>query len=314
MLSSKRDQKCGGGNWRIFRFFFSGQETEIKNRCAILEELLGRLKEDEPQKVECCKWLSRASHAVHSWPVPYSDYDVAWGALQEIRNKLSLISALPRDDLIRIALDISDDIPYIADAKKRDQARKDIDKIIEGFASPLEDDRKIAREHIFRLSLLSGNARSSYWHRVNVLRARLFMTAIWITVIGLAIILFICIRGTDLGLTEQHPIVVLVVVLFGALGGFLSALQRQEPLGGRSVDFYLERSTLILRPVIGAAAGLVVYILVLSSLVSMIGIQSATSPWAYFFVAFCAGFSERFFLKQIAVVLDREREERASRE
>jgi hypothetical protein len=125
-------------------------------------------------------------------------------------------------------------------------------------------------------------------------------------VIESMIISLLCVKGKDFGLSEQHPIVVLLVVLFGALGGFLSTLQRQEPLGGRSVDFYLERSTLILRPVIGAAAGLLVYIVVRSGLVSIFGTEPTSLPWAYFFVAFCAGFSERFFLKQIASVLDRE--------
>ncbi len=297
-----------GGKWRLFRFFFGGQVTGIQNRCDIVEELLGRLN-DEPQKVECRKWLCRARRAVQDPPVSYSAYDVAWGALQEIRHKLSA-SWLPPHDLVRIALDIRDDLLYLTKATKADQEKyqKIIEEISHEAYSLPEEQLKKKREKIFYLSLLSGNARSSYWHKVNVLRARLFITAVWMIVIEFMIASLLCIKGKDFGLSEQHPIVVLLVVLFGALGGFLSALQRQEPLGGRSVDFYLERSTLILRPVIGAAAGLLVYIVVRSGLVNILGTQPTTLPWAYFFVAFCAGFSERFFLKQIALVLDREGE------
>jgi hypothetical protein len=110
-----------GERWRLFRFFSSGQVTGIRNRCDVIEELLGRLG-DETQKVECRKWLCRARRAIQNPPVSYSDYDVAWGALQEIRHKLCALSVRPHD-LVRIALDIRDDLLYLTNATKADQEK-----------------------------------------------------------------------------------------------------------------------------------------------------------------------------------------------
>jgi len=48
-----------------------------------------------------------------------------------------------------------------------------------------------------------------------------------------------------------------------------------------------------LRPLVGAAAGLVLYLGQISKIVNIIP-EPGTA--GYFFVAFCAGFSEQFFL------------------
>jgi hypothetical protein len=64
----------------------------------------------------------------------------------------------------------------------------------------------------------------------------------------------------------------------------------------------MERTLLWLRPIVGATAALALYFAQLSKLVT-IGPMEEQSSATYFFVAFCAGFSEQFFLKHLNAVL-----------
>ena len=78
---------------------------------------------------------------------------------------------------------------------------------------------------------------------------------------------------------------------------------------GTSSVFYMERTLLCLRPIVGATAALALYFAQLSQLVT---IGTDHSSGTYFFVAFCAGFSEQFFLKHLNSVLQREKKTKRS--
>jgi len=148
---------------------------------------------------------------------------------------------------------------------------------------------------------MGAEAWLSQWYKINVYHARLAVMAnamLLIVAVAVAGLLYV---PQILGTAAYSAYVVLGVVLFGGVGGIMSALGKQEPLTQGSPAFYVERESLILRPTIGAAAGLVVFF---AQLCGIVTVGSNASPTAAFFVAaFCAGISERFFIKRLEPVL-----------
>jgi hypothetical protein len=95
----------------------------------------------------------------------------------------------------------------------------------------------------------------------------------------------------------------LAVVGFGALGGLVSAIMTMESLEVSASAYYIQRTLLGLRPVIGASAGLILYLIQVSGILSII--PAGVNPQAaYLVLAFAAGFSERFFVAQVERVVD----------
>jgi hypothetical protein len=107
-----------------------------------------------------------------------------------------------------------------------------------------------------------------------------------------------------LGIDEQQRVMPLAVLAFGSLGGLLSSLLKREPLSGDLVQFYVERAVLLLQPIIGATAGLIIYLLLDAKILTIQ--HNDLSPAICFVYAFCAGFSERFFLRQLGNLLGNE--------
>lgn len=294
------------GHGRVARLFSSGQETEIVTRCENIEEALNLLPDSE-LKAECRHWLGLTRRAIQHWPIAYAEFDAAWVALHEIRHRFCRM--LPTDELMRIALDVRDDLAYVHNAAERKKHLTLIDAIVTALSTspgateigPDPSDR--LRDGLQYLSLLGADVREARWHKVNVLRSRLLDTAVCMFVVEAALVAMMTIWphsfgiGTARGPEQVSRYAVLGVAAFGSLGGLLSALTRHEQLTGSSAAFYVERTALILRPVIGVAAGLVTYLLLLAGLVT-IG-PPAAFPYAYFVAAFAAGFSERLFLGQL---------------
>ena len=87
--------------------------------------------------------------------------------------------------------------------------------------SGAEDQKKLNELHsnLARLSGIGANARQTLWHRVNLLRSRLMITAILLGVFATALTLVLLCRPAWLGVDDYHPNRVLGVVWFGLLGG-----------------------------------------------------------------------------------------------
>ena len=94
------------------------------------------------------------------------------------------------------------------------------------------------------------------------------------------------------------PESLLAVAVFGALGGLVSALRTMEAIDAPASAYYIQRTSLGLRPVVGAAAGLVIYLIQASGIVSFIS-NTTCADASHLVLAFIAGFSERFFIAQI---------------
>jgi len=200
--------------------------------------------------------------------------------------------------------DIRDTLSYISDAAACKESKKELFDCETSLRSLHVGDSadksakyrtlEEIRYRIEQLSRAGAEQRDSHWRKVNLLRVRLIVMSGIIATVLLSLLILIPFIF-DQGVTLSF---VLTVILLGALGGLVSALSTIEPLGASSSGYYINRILLFLKPVIGAAAGLVVYLLQLSNLVQ-VATASANPPATYLATAFLAGFSERFFTSEL---------------
>ena len=284
--------------WRFFAWLFSREDQELRNECEVVRHLLEEPDyKNKPDTEECHGWLKRANGALDEGHV---DYAKAWGSFLQIRHLFCRM--LTSHDLDGVVLAIQDDLSYVAADQAKHAAKlkkisdklKSIDRTINTAT-----DLPALRSELEHLSRLAAKARLGRWYKINLYRDRLrktgyMMIGALIGLAGLLILYPLLLRNTD-------PLIVLAVIGFGCLGGFLSALMTSEPLSQGSSEFYIQRGLLWLRPTIGAVAGLVMYFLQKSGLVT-IGLKDAV-PFTYYVAAFGAGFSERFFVKKLAPLL-----------
>ncbi len=113
---------------------------------------------------------------------------------------------------------------------------------------------------------------------------------------------------------KDAPTCVWLVALLGLLGGAMSALRSTDMIGGERRSIELEAARVRLRPLVGAAMGVVVYVIGRSNLVFELVVGAAPKSnapiqikvpdiaIAYYAFAFVAGFAERWFLKIIDLV------------
>jgi hypothetical protein len=255
---------------------------------------------------ECRSWLHEAASNFEA--ASYFSYyrlDLAYSAVREVRQRFCLL--LPPDELCRVALDVREDLDYVADATQRKAVVKEWTELNGKLRSFAEKDAepaalRAARAKLRGLSLLGSSAREAHWRRVNLLRGRLLLTTLCVTVGTLALISLYMLYGylvqplrLGTGDGEEPLYLVFAVAVAGAIGGFISALWRREPLSGDLSAFYRERMFLWLRPFVGATTALVLYLAQISGAIVLLN-TAEHSPAFYLFIAFATGFSEKFFL------------------
>jgi len=312
------------------KFMVHGQLVEIELLCSVAEETIRQLKEraadseqvtltqvqmgdvqvdeiavsheggvaTEALVLEACDRRVDQVHAITKrWLIGYHDYDRAWTVLREIRHMFCAI--VPANELQRIAVELDAELNYVPEARRkilRKQLEEQQERLLplqfsNGSASALAECRK----QLFQLSLIAASAKQEHWHKINLLRGRLQVTALLVVLLALLALASLFVPGF-VDIQRETMAVVCGVTIFGALGGFISALRQYEPVAGDSSGFYLERMLLGLRPLVGATAGLVLYLGQLAEVIKLV--PSASAP-AYLFIAFCAGFSEQLFLSHL---------------
>jgi hypothetical protein len=290
------------------------ETTELEHQIEVYQELLDRIP--DRQKEQCGNWLNRARDCLSNIPLNFAQYDEAWGALYAIRHVYC--RTLPAAELEAFVGAITSDLAYVPETHKKQQYEYDIDDVqrrlheLAKRGGTNQDELRRLQLDLARLSDIGANARQTLWHRVNLLRFRLWLTALTLSVLIAALVIAVLWQPSWFGIegsappSLDYPGRIIGIVWFGLMGGLLSALRQQEPLVGiTSSIFYIERTSLVLRPIVGATAALVLYFAQLSGLVV---IGSVNSSAAYFVVAFCAGFSEQFFFKHLNAILQREKE------
>jgi hypothetical protein len=295
-----------------------GQEKELVTRCHVIEKTLLELEEkklaEEDKISECCDWLQQSADAIGRCP---ADFDRAWASLLEIRHRFCWM--LPPRGLVRVALDVGGDKLYLKDDNTKRKYRNEIDRLV-GKLQALQkrttpaDSRTLTacRVDLAHLSMMGAEARQGQWYKINLYRARLASTARALCAVEALAVAALIYAPQVLGSVPYSWVVVLGVVIFGGIGGFLSALKMKEPLTQGSPAFYVERESIALRPIVGAAAGLIVFFLQLCGILT---VGASGSPQVAFFVAaFCAGFSERFFVKRLEPMLGADGKSKAAKD
>jgi hypothetical protein len=281
----------------LLSWFTTREDKELRHECALAAQILAEVGEKK-QHADLCRqyahWLNEARQAIDGRPI---DYDRAWSALLEIRHLSCRM--LPPHDLDRIVLKVRDDLAYIpARAAHHRKQLDDIAKELKTLDQKGEHVPGTLRFELEHFSHLTADARLDQWYKINLYRQRLRQMALYmagaLAIVTLALILYPLIVG------NHEPVVIFAVIGFGCLGGFLSALLTPEPLSKGSSAFYIERGLLLLRPTIGAVAGLVMYYLQKAEVVT---IAKGAVPYVYYVAAFAAGFSERLFVTKVALLL-----------
>lgn len=266
---------------------------------------LSRLDAGDSEVQTCRQWMNAAQQALKSeflGFLPYHTYDRTWGFINLMRHKFCLL--LPPDRLLPLVGQVRACLDYVVESGRREALAKDLqlveDSLIaqlkgmdgNGATPPYPQEQRLRLEN---LSRATAEARETHWRKINLLRMRLVVSAICLgTLLALGIVLVPTVLQEP-GVGRLH---MLAMVVFGALGGLVSALQSTESLQARASAYFLQRTLLALRPVVGAAAGLLVYLVQFSEIVSFF--PSTEHPGAaHLALAFVAGFSERFFIGNI---------------
>jgi hypothetical protein len=157
------------------------------------------------------------------------------------------------------------------------------------------------RLQLERASRICGEAKETHWRKVNLIRTRLLTTVLILVALLLLTFILVPTLSGCAGLCFQS---LLAVAVFGALGGLVSALRTREAIDTPSSTYYIQRTTLGLRPVVGAAAGVIVYLIQISGIVTFFSSDTCANA-SHLVLAFVAGFSERFFIAQIETLASR---------
>jgi hypothetical protein len=234
--------------------------------------------------------------------VPYPKYDLAWAELYQLRNELCMELPLARvcGELVE---EISDDLDYL-DAPTAKAKHAELGQVRVHLLEKICGNRAVSelaqRVHLKSLSQLAARARDKHRRKINLTRNRLAIMGAAV-MLGLLAVLLIMPPGLRSGLRHGGDIrerYLWLVMMFGAMGGLISATMDTEPIDTRASEYYIYRRLLYLRPTIGAALALVVYIV----LIAIIGVEASPLNPSYLVIAFVAGFAQRVFVPRLLKV------------
>ena len=229
----------------------------------------------------------------------YAAYDAVWEVMYLLRHELCEV--LPAKELSGLLLEIAEDREkYLSESKRREtkDSWKNLQTALTGNVSVVDD---VVRAKLRAFSQEGADARQARWRKVNRLRARLSLTILLLAAVTVVLIVLLPSGWSPKaeGL-QMHRSLLLMAATCGASGGLLSALQAREQVSLPSEQFYVEQLILYMRPVVGALAGVLLYIAQASDLLR-VG-PSKTTLEVSLFVAFAGGFSERVLLARLSSI------------
>lgn len=282
----------------------------------LLVEALDSRKIQEAESVaEARAWLADARLILQQrffGILPYDRYDAVWAIINQLRHLLCEV--LPAPDLLAVLADIRASVSYLA-GPQRAACLKDLDRIEQELLSRVAagyvaDPALLQlRVRLENWSRLVAAEREVHWRKINLLRKRLAVTGWLLFVLLLAALCLLpglmagsgsacpqpssCSSGVAVSSGQLGGI-----MLLGAIGGLVSALWSKESVQAAPSQFYVQRSLLTLKPIIGAATATFVVLLQKAGIVSLLSAGSDEMT-AYLVLAFLSGFSERFVRTRI---------------
>ena len=171
------------------------------------------------------------------------------------------------------------------DNVRLDQVQAGLSRVglIKGMAEPRQQLLTMLEMRRFRYRRLRSRRRMKTGHLIGVA----------FLLLGLTLALALAIEDPT---GADGPDAVLLCAVAGALGGTLANLYKLRDEIGRGTELRAFKPILIAQPAVGAAAGLIVLLIVASGLLGTTTAQSDGRWHSLTLLAFAAGFSEAFFL------------------
>jgi hypothetical protein len=206
--------------------------------------------------------------------------------------------------------DILDDLDYL-DARSAESKRAELGQLrvqlMEKLCGNGAVNEVALRVRLRALSQVAAQAHDAYWLKVNLTRNRLAVMGIAVA-LALLGVLIILPPGMRSGLRHGGDLrerYLWLILMFGALGGLISAIMDSESIDTRDTrasEYYIYRRLLYLRPLIGAALALVVYLALVGKLIAIKGLGATPLDPSFLVIAFSSGFAERAFVPQLLKV------------
>ncbi len=267
------------------------------------------------RKEQARSWLADARDILQQrffGILPYDRYDAVWAIVNQLRHLLCTV--LPAPQLIAVLADIRASASYLSGRQReacgRDLARIEQELLSKAAAGPAAyEPLTPLRGSLESWSRRVAEVREAHWRKVNLLRKRLAVTA-WVLSFLLCLALWLLpelLAGSAKACPQPPqctPVLALSslqlagIMLFGAIGGLVSALWANESIHAASSLFYLQRTLLTLKPIVGAAMAVFTVLLEQSGIVSVLPSDSEGLS-AFLVLAFLSGFSERFVRTRI---------------
>ncbi len=290
----------------------------IRELSLLVDGLERRSDVDAAIREQVRVWLTDASNILeHRFfdILPYDRYDAVWSIIDQLRHLLC--AWLPPAELLALLADIRASSSYLSgrqcEACERELVRLEQALLtrVDAACSAASGSLQGIRAELEIWSRRAAAAREAHWRTVNLLRKRLMLTGFGLLLLLVAVwcLLPDILVSQPTPCTPPHcpPIAVVShlqiagVMLFGAIGGLVSALWSKESLDTTSSQFYLQRTLLALKPIIGAATATFAVLLQKAGTVSLLP-ANIDQMSAYLVLAFLAGFSERFVRTRIEAV------------
>jgi hypothetical protein len=146
---------------------------------------------------------------------------------------------------------------------------------------------------------INESSQGRYW-RYNIYERRVKWTArIMVAFLLLLTLATVVVLRPESGMWFQQLALLLAVSLAGSLGGAVSGLRTSEEISQHRISSsYFKQAVTYLRMLVGAAAALAVYFLLVSGLLT-VTFGTGSQDLVYLALGFLAGFSERFFLESL---------------
>jgi hypothetical protein len=236
----------------------------------------------------------------------HRNYELARAEMHHLRNELC--QELPLSTVCgELVEEISDDLDHFdgasANAKRAELGQLRI-LMLEKLCGNGTINEAELRVRVRALSQSAAQAHDAYWLKTDLTRNRLEIMGIAL-VLALFAVLIVFPPGLLSGLRQggdPRERYLWLVMIFGAMGGLISAMMDGEPTDTSASEYYINRRLLYLRPLIGAALAVVIYFALTGNLIAIKGIGANPLDPSNLAIAFASGFAERAFVQQLLKV------------
>lgn len=304
------DQRSG---WGSFGLEFIRKLWEPKLRRHRLSGSLQAYRIELSHQIECKRgiegdnllWADASSEALSAAEMALNEgnIDAGW----------KLLHAARRMEIFRLK---QDEVEAKAEALRHEAAEKLSGwrkNTIEGLLPTKKDGQQtsISNASLFEATTIRDERSDNLYYKIALLQNQMGILSV-VLLIALSLLLLLARLGRlplGQGTVDSSWEMLSAVMLFGILGGTVSGALSLARTSTRSkiTEQIADRLITLMRIFVGAAAALVVYMLLQSAIFPKVFAFEVISSGTVFFLSFVAGFSERLIIRAVESVVGRER-------